>query len=81
MASRYAFTNIESSEWCAEDNDTFQYPTFRLLNKQARSTLSKPYEPSTNTHYRLLAVANTRGWFAAARYNGSGYGAFVFLLL
>ncbi|RXW21719.1 hypothetical protein EST38_g4114 [Candolleomyces aberdarensis] len=53
--------------------DGFTYPNFRLLNKQARSSLSQPYEISASTHYHLLAIANSRGWFAGARYNGSSY--------
>jgi hypothetical protein len=55
----------------------WQFPTFRLLNKLARSTFSKPYETSTNTRYHILAVSNSKGWFAAARFNGTTYGEFV----
>ncbi|TFK27125.1 hypothetical protein FA15DRAFT_692647 [Coprinopsis marcescibilis] len=54
-------------------SDGFNYPQFRLLNKKARITISKPYDPTPDTNYRLLAIANSRGWFVAARFNGSSY--------
>jgi len=39
--------------------------------------VSKPYDLTTNTHYHLLAIANSKGWFAAARFNGAAYGEFI----
>ncbi|GLB40668.1 putative nuclear pore complex [Lyophyllum shimeji] len=47
-------------------SEGFNYPTFRLLNKQERVKLSaKRFEPDPSTFYNHLAVANSRGWFAA----------------
>ncbi|KAF9463874.1 hypothetical protein BDZ94DRAFT_1282304 [Collybia nuda] len=46
--------------------DGFNYPSFRLLNKQGRVKLSpKAFDIQPTTSYRLLAVANSRGWFSA----------------
>jgi hypothetical protein len=48
-----------------------QYPTFRLLNKQTRVSLSsQPLSPNPNHFYRLFATANTKGWFAAVTSSG-----------
>ncbi|EAU85586.2 hypothetical protein CC1G_06299 [Coprinopsis cinerea okayama7 len=54
-------------------SDGFNYPQFRLLNKKARISVSKAYEATPETNYHLLAIANSRGWFAAARFDGSSY--------
>ncbi|KAF9000641.1 hypothetical protein BDQ17DRAFT_1426983 [Cyathus striatus] len=55
------------------ESDGFNYPTFRLLNKQARTTLSDPINTHPSNYYRLFTVANSRGWFAAATFLGSSY--------
>ncbi|RDB29456.1 hypothetical protein Hypma_014815 [Hypsizygus marmoreus] len=48
-------------------SDGFNWPTYRLLNKQGRVNLSAgPLNPTPTTPYRLFAAANTKGWFAAA---------------
>jgi nucleoporin NUP159 len=49
---------------------TVKYPTFRLLNKQGRVALSsQPLNLKPAVTYRLFAVANLKGWFAAATYD------------
>ncbi|PPQ95721.1 hypothetical protein CVT26_008364 [Gymnopilus dilepis] len=53
-------------------SEGFNFPTFRMLNKQARLYLSAPLNPQLSTHYHLFAVANSRGWFAAVKSASSG---------
>jgi nucleoporin NUP159 len=44
----------------------FNYPTFRLINKQDRVSLSPTPIPQNSTvYYRLFAIANSKAWFAA----------------
>ncbi|KAF8656789.1 hypothetical protein AX16_002341 [Volvariella volvacea WC 439] len=50
--------------------DGFNYPTLRLLNKQARVHLSSPIVPTPSVYRRLFSVANSRGWFAAVTSTG-----------
>uniref|UniRef100_A0A0W0F345 Nucleoporin Nup159/Nup146 N-terminal domain-containing protein n=1 Tax=Moniliophthora roreri TaxID=221103 RepID=A0A0W0F345_MONRR len=52
-------------------SDGFNYPTFRLLNKKSRVTLSRNYlstDPAFN--YQEFTVANQKGWFAAIQNSG-----------
>ena len=43
-----------------------QFPSIRLLNKQARVTLSLDgFGVNPSTFYRLFAVSNIKGWFSA----------------
>ncbi|KAK2460935.1 hypothetical protein APHAL10511_007405 [Amanita phalloides] len=53
-------------------SDGFNYPTFHLLNKQARVLLSAPHEVNSIFPYRILAIANSKGWFAAVRTESHG---------
>ncbi|KAJ7671645.1 hypothetical protein DFH06DRAFT_121173 [Mycena polygramma] len=51
-------------------SDGFNWPTFRLLNKQARVTLSPDFLDPLNVR-RVLTTANTNGgWFAATTSRG-----------
>lgn len=50
----------------------FQYPAFHLLNKQGRVALSQPHKVNSVFPYRLLAIANSKGWFAAVRRESRG---------
>ncbi|KAF7424308.1 hypothetical protein PC9H_009615 [Pleurotus ostreatus] len=46
-------------------NDEINYPHFRLLNRQSRVALSpSPFELDSQPPRQLLAVSNSRGWFA-----------------
>lgn len=54
-----------------------QYPTFRLINKKTRIYLSEPFTSDPLTTYHPLAVANTKGWFAAIRKIGGAQGESV----
>ncbi|TFK72991.1 hypothetical protein BDN72DRAFT_273427 [Pluteus cervinus] len=47
--------------------DGFNYPTLRLLNKQARISISQSLALNHGVQYQALSVANTCGWFAAIR--------------
>ncbi|KAF8907368.1 hypothetical protein CPB84DRAFT_1822580 [Gymnopilus junonius] len=53
-------------------SEGFNYPTFRLLNKQARVYLSTPLNPPLSTPYYLFSITNSRGWFAAVKSASSG---------
>ncbi|KAF8623614.1 hypothetical protein AX17_007317 [Amanita inopinata Kibby_2008] len=53
-------------------SDGFSYPTFHLLNKQARVLLSEPLKSDPLLPYRLLSIANHKGWFAAVRIESYG---------
>ncbi|KIL59565.1 hypothetical protein M378DRAFT_169073 [Amanita muscaria Koide BX008] len=53
-------------------SDGFNYPSFHLLNKQARVFLSEPQPVNPVYTYRLLAIANIKGWFAAVRKDSNG---------
>ncbi|EDR08724.1 uncharacterized protein LACBIDRAFT_294237 [Laccaria bicolor S238N-H82] len=43
-------------------SDGFNYPSFRLLNKHTRLSLSRAINPEPSTHYSLLAITNAKGW-------------------
>jgi nucleoporin NUP159 len=45
----------------------FQFLAFQLLNKRARVRISSlPFGPDDlSTTFRLFAIANAKGWFAA----------------
>ncbi|KAG5646794.1 hypothetical protein DXG03_002171 [Asterophora parasitica] len=59
-------------------SDGFNYPTWRLLNKQERVKLSaKPFQQNPSTFYNLLAVANSKGWFVAATAQEDGSYALI----
>ncbi|KAF4613917.1 hypothetical protein D9613_007855 [Agrocybe pediades] len=71
--------NIPSSTQISIDSvakecpsEGFNYPSFRLLNKKTRVYLSEDHNPDPSISYRLLAVANSRGWFAAVKSQTSG---------
>ncbi|KAF5370453.1 hypothetical protein D9615_009738 [Tricholomella constricta] len=60
-------------------SEGFNYPTFRLINKQERVKLSsKAIEPEATTFYNLLAIANAKGWFVAATVQADGSYALIF---
>ncbi|KAF8072173.1 hypothetical protein FPV67DRAFT_924861 [Lyophyllum atratum] len=59
-------------------SDGFNYPTFRLLNKQERVKLStKRFDADPSTFYNHLAVANSKGWFAAITVQDDGSYALI----
>ncbi|KAK0469922.1 uncharacterized protein EV420DRAFT_77584 [Desarmillaria tabescens] len=53
------------------ESDGFGFPTFRQLRKLDRVVLcAENLDVGSPFAYRLLAIANTRGWFAAATNTG-----------
>ncbi|KAJ7056555.1 hypothetical protein C8F01DRAFT_1257223 [Mycena amicta] len=51
-------------------SDGFNYPTFRLLNKQSRVTLSLETLAPANARRVLATARGNGGWFAASTSNG-----------
>ncbi len=50
------------------------------VNKQARVPLSEPHKVNPVFPYRLLAIANSKGWFAAVRTESHGTCTYAIIL-